>query len=87
MLMAGSNIDQTQYSEIRIAGHLDQARASQFAGMRVTQLPNGESLLCGPIEDQAALFGILLRLRDLGIPLLSLNYRQKELSHRQGGSK
>jgi len=85
--MAGSNIDQTQYSEIRIAGHLDQARASQFTGMCVTQLPNGESLLCGPIQDQAALFGILIRLRDLGIPLLSLNYRQNELIHRQGGSK
>lgn len=85
--MSGSNIDQTQYSEIRIAGHLDQARASQFAGMCVTQLPNGESLLCGPIEDQAALFGILIRLRDQGIPLLSLNVRQNELNHLQGGSK
>jgi hypothetical protein len=84
--MDGSNADQTQYSEIRIGGHLDQARASQFAGMHVTQLPNGESLLCGPIEDQAALFGILLRLRDLGIPLLSLNYQQKELNHLQGGT-
>ena len=85
--MDGSNTNQTQYSKIRIGGHLDQARTSEFAGMRVTQLSNGESLLYGPIEDQAALFGILIRIRDLGIPLLSLNYRHIELSHPQGGSK
>ena len=75
MPMDVSNTGQAQYYEIRIGGHLDQARTSEFAGMRVTQLPNGESLLCGPIEDQSALFGILIRIRDLGIPLLSLNYQ------------
>jgi hypothetical protein len=59
--------------QIRIEGHLDDLRASDFCDMQVSLLPNGQTLLCGEIEDQSALFGLLIRIRDLGIQLLSLN--------------
>lgn len=58
--------------EIRLHGHLDGRRARQFAGLTVTLLPEGETLLTGAIVDQAALHGILARIRDMGMPLLEV---------------
>lgn len=58
--------------EIRLHGHIDARRARQFAGLSVTLLPTGETLLTGPIVDQAALHGILARIRDTGLPLLEV---------------
>jgi len=69
-----ANPNQAWLYEIRIEGHLTDPRANYFEGLQVTQLPNGESLISGQIEDQAALFGVLIRIRDMGIPLLSVNY-------------
>lgn len=69
-----ANPNQARLYQIRIEGHLTDPRASYFAGLQVAQLPNGESLISGQIEDQAALFGVLIRIRDMGIPLLSVNY-------------
>ena len=57
---------------IRLQGHLDARRARQFAGLTMTLLPAGETLLTGSIADQAALHGILARIRDLGIPLIEV---------------
>ena len=57
---------------IRVQGHLDARRARQFAGLTMRLLPNGETLLTGPITDQAALHGILARIRDLGLPLIEV---------------
>lgn len=56
--------------EIRIQGHLSPARAAQFSGLAVTLLEDGSTLLRGPLPDQAALYGLLARVRDLGLPLL-----------------
>ena len=56
--------------EIRVKGHLDARRMRWFEGLGVTLDPNGETVISGPIIDQAALHGILNRIRDLGLPLL-----------------
>ena len=58
--------------EIRIKGHLDDKWADWFEGLTITREDNGETLLTGPVVDQAALHGLLRKVRDLGIPLLSV---------------
>jgi len=58
--------------EIRIKGHLDDKWADWFEGLTLTREDNGETLLTGPVVDQAALHGLLRKVRDLGIPLLSV---------------
>jgi len=57
--------------EIRIEGHLDPRWEGWFDGMTLSARP-GETLISGPVSDQAALHGLLARLRDLGLPLLSV---------------
>ena len=61
-----------KYYEIRLKGHLDERRLHHFEGFEATLLPNGETLLAGQIIDQAALHGILARIRDMAIPLLEV---------------
>jgi hypothetical protein len=58
--------------EIRIKGHLDDKWADWFEGLTITREDNGETLLTGPVVDQAALHGLLRKVRDLGMPLLSV---------------
>ena len=58
--------------EIRIKGHLDDKWADWFEGLTITREDNGETLLIGPVVDQAALHGLLRKVRDLGMPLLSV---------------
>ncbi len=57
--------------EIRIKGHLDRQWAAWFAGMTITWADNGETVLTGPVVDQAALYGLLRKVRDLGLPLIA----------------
>jgi hypothetical protein len=59
--------------EIRIKGHLNDKWADWFEGLTITRADNGETLLRGPVSDQAALHGLLRKVRDLGLPLLSVN--------------
>src|SRR5512144_2918376 len=59
--------------QIRIRGHLDQQWTDWFGGLTVTLEDNGDTLLTGPVIDQAALHGLLKKVRDLGMPLLSVN--------------
>jgi len=59
--------------EIRIKGHLDDRWTNWFGGLTITLEDNGETLLTGPVIDQAALHGLLKKVRDLGMPLLSVN--------------
>ncbi len=59
--------------EIRLKGHLDDRWAEWFDGLTITLEENGSTLLSGPLVDQAALHGILKKVRDLGLPLLSVN--------------
>jgi len=58
--------------KIRIKGHLADRWADWFEGLTITLEDNGETLLTGPIVDQAALHGLLRKVRDLGMPLLSV---------------
>ena len=59
--------------QIRIKGHLDSQWTDWFEGMTITLEDNGETLLTGPVVDQAALYGLLKKVRDLGMPLISVN--------------
>ena len=59
--------------EIRLKGHLDAKWADWFEGLTITRGDNGETLLSGPVVDQAALHGVLRKVRDLGLPLVSVN--------------
>lgn len=58
--------------EIRIKGHLSQPRLEWFEGLTITLEEDGVTLLSGPVVDQAALHGLLKKVRDLGMPLLSV---------------
>lgn len=59
--------------QIRIKGHLGHQWTDWFEGLTITRGEDGNSILTGPVVDQAALHGILKKIRDLGIPLLSVN--------------
>jgi hypothetical protein len=65
--------------QIRVKGHLDSCRLRAFTDLTITYDAGGETVLTGPMPDQAALYGLLNRLRDLGIPLLSVNRISKEI--------
>ena len=59
--------------EIRLKGHLDERWAERFAGLTFSHDGDGTTVLFGPVVDQAALYGLLRKVRDLGIPLISVN--------------
>lgn len=59
--------------QIRLKGHLGDRWVDWFEGLTITLEENGDTLLTGPIIDQAALFGLLRRVRDLGMQLISVN--------------
>ncbi len=59
--------------EIRLKGHLADRWADWFEGLTITLEDDGDTLLTGPVVDQAALHGLLRKVRDLGMPLLSVN--------------
>lgn len=58
--------------EIRVKGRLGPEWSTWFDGMTVRNLPNGQTVLHGPVIDQAALHGILVKIRNLGLPLVSV---------------
>lgn len=74
--------DQPQVYEIRFKGHLDARRAQMFEGLQMVQQPDGETVLTGPVIDQAALHGLLDRIRDLGVPLLSVQRLPADVASR-----
>ena len=67
----GSYVPLVQY-EIRVDGHLGPRWAAWFDGLTLVAEEDGTTVLRGPIVDQAALHGVLQKLRDLGIPLISV---------------
>jgi hypothetical protein len=64
--------------EIRIVGHLDSRWADWFEGLSFTHESDGTTILRGPVVDQAALHGLLRRVRDLGLPLVSVTLLEPE---------
>ena len=62
--------------EIRLKGHLDRRWAAWFDGLSISLESDGTTILDGPIADQAALHGLLLKVRDTGIPLVSVTQVQ-----------
>jgi hypothetical protein len=64
--------DRPSWYEIRLAGHLDPRWSARFEGLRLTT-GDGCTVLTGPVVDQAALHGVLHQLRDIGLPLVSVN--------------
>ena len=64
---------QSMAYQIRIRGHLSLQWTDWFGGLAITLEDNGDTLLTGPVVDQAALHGVLRKVRDLGMPLLSVS--------------
>ena len=60
------------YYEIRIQGHLDDRWTNRFEGLTLSREENGDTRLTGPVADQAALHGLLRKVRDMGLPLVSV---------------
>jgi hypothetical protein len=73
--------------EIRIKGHLDDRWSDWFGGLTITLEDNGDTLLTGPVVDQAALHGLLKKVRDLGMPLVSVSPVERGLSASFGTSQ
>ena len=65
-----NDLNQPMVYQLRIKGHLGPKWADWFGGMTITLEDNGETLLTGPVVDQAALHGLLRKVRDLGMPLI-----------------
>jgi hypothetical protein len=68
-----SSAREPEWYEIRLQGHLDERWAAWFDDMAVEPEDDGVTVLRGRVVDQAALHGLLARLRDLGLPLLSIS--------------
>lgn len=68
----GREFDRKGVYEIRVKGNLGQQWSDWFDGITITAQANEETLLAGPVADQAALHGLLGKIRDLGLPLLSV---------------
>jgi hypothetical protein len=68
--------------EIRLKGHLDNRWAEWFEGLTITLEEDGNTLLTGPVVDQPALHGLLKKVRDLGIPLISISSLEHGLGNR-----
>ena len=68
-----TDIGQPTVYQIRLQGQLGRQWTDWFGGLTITLEDNGDTLLTGPVVDQAALHGLLKKVRDLGMPLLSVN--------------
>lgn len=92
MMSDKQTIDKKQsqhpYYAICIKEHLDDRWAEWFEGLTITLEDNGDTILTGPVADQAALFGLLKRIRDLGMHLLSVNFVDPgQAKHRRSNRK
>jgi len=75
-----TNPSQPLVYQIRLKGHLGSQWADWFGGLALTLEENGDTLLTGPVIDQAALHGLLKKVRDLGMPLLSVSPVEPDLA-------
>jgi hypothetical protein len=72
-IQAGRQQNPGRY-EIRVKGHLDTRWAAWFDGLTLTHGSDGTTIIHGAVADQAALHGLLQKIRDLGLPLISVNH-------------
>ena len=72
--------------EIRLKGHLDARWATRFEGMSLSHDSDGTTIFAGPVVDQAALYGLLRTVRDLGLPLLSVVHIDPEQANGPDGN-
>jgi hypothetical protein len=77
-MSSGREFDRPAIYEIRVKGKLDARWSRWFANLQIMPQPDGESLLTGPIRDQAALYGVISRMRDLGLVLISVHRVSRE---------
>ena len=70
-----------QSYEIRLKDHINSQRTDWFDGLTITLAENGDTLLTGPVVDQTALHGLLKKVRDLGMSLVSVNQAQLNETH------
>lgn len=68
------------FYSIRVKGHLDHTWSEWFDGLTITHLDCGETVLCGYVVDQAALLGLVVKVRDLGLQLLAIDPLEPERS-------
>ena len=75
--------------QIRVKGHLDNSWSSWFDDLTITLEPNGDTLLTGPVVDQCALYGLLKKVHDLALPLISVNPVETcvPATQKEGGEK
>jgi hypothetical protein len=71
------NEESTLY-EVRVQGRVAKHRFRKFVGLTVAHRSNGDTALAGPISDQAALYGLLLWLHSIGLPLLSIRWIEEQ---------
>jgi hypothetical protein len=77
--------DEPTTYEIRVKGVLDEAWSDWFGGLVIVPQAGGETLLRGPVRDQAALHGLMVKIRDMGLPLLSVNPVEIDLPREEEG--
>ena len=73
--------------QIRVRSHLSTEWTDWFEGLTITLQDNGDMLLTGPVIDQAALYGLLKKVRDLGMPLIAVNPIQSDDTSLEEGSR
>jgi hypothetical protein len=72
-------LGEPSHYEIRLAGHLDQRWAEWFDGLTLTHQHDGTTVVHGPVADQTALHGLLQKVRDLALPLVSVKHVEPPL--------
>jgi hypothetical protein len=75
-----SEYEPLEVYQIVVKGHLDSEWSEWFEGLTITLVDNGATILTGPLIDQTALHGVLIKIRDLGLPLLSLTRIDPDIS-------
>ena len=73
-----SEHERLEIYQFTVLGHLDSEWSEWFDGLTITLMDNGETILSGPVVDQTALHGVLIKIRDLGLPLLGLRRIEPE---------
>lgn len=73
-----TNPDQPMVYQLRLHGHLSLQRSEWFGALTILLQENGDTLLTGLVADQAALFGLLRKVRDSGLPLIALNLLESD---------